>query len=339
MEENDQQRISQAQAHFKHLGKQLAVMMTGIVVSYISILGVLYILALFLASIGVGIVIWLILEILGSFDGAVRLAVWMVGVVSTYAVGIPLGTSVLNHIPPQPGERMQMQAGSWMRLFIIAFPVMVVGNLVGSVISAVFSGGQLGNPLAGPAWEMGLWGALLMAGVAPILEEYLFRKQIMDRCMQYGEKTSIVFSALTFALFQMDLTQFFTAFGMGMILAYLYARTRCLRSCIIMHIVVKMMGTVLTPWAVTQIELARSTPESVGGLVMEVYVGYILVYLALAVAGLVLLLTARKKLTFAPASQELPKENRLRVVYDNDGMIVFISLCVLGMVYALWSGA
>ena len=68
-----------------------------------------------------------------------------------------------------------------------------------------------------------------------ILEEFIFRKMVIDRIWQYGEKIAVVTSALIFALFHINLFQFFYALGIGLIFAYVYLRTGKLRYTIIMH--------------------------------------------------------------------------------------------------------
>ena len=55
---------------------------------------------------------------------------------------------------------------------------------------------------------------------------------------RYGEKTAIVFSALAFALFHMNLFQFFYAFGLGLIFGYVYTRTSRLRYSVLMHMLI-----------------------------------------------------------------------------------------------------
>ena len=49
---------------------------------------------------------------------------------------------------------------------------------------------------------------LYMVICAPILEEYIFRKLIVDRTVKYGQGVAIVLSGLMFGLFHGNLNQF-----------------------------------------------------------------------------------------------------------------------------------
>ena len=55
---------------------------------------------------------------------------------------------------------------------------------------------------------------------------------------------------------------------------------------------------------------------------------YVLAMIGLAIAGLVLLCIHKRKVSFEPAELELPKESRLRTVYGNGGMLLFVLGCM-----------
>jgi len=54
----------------------------------------------------------------------------------------------------------------------------------------------------------------------------------------------------------------------------------------------------------------------------------VLVLIGLAIAGLVLLCINKRRVSFAPAELELPKDSRFRTVYLNVGMILLLVGCV-----------
>lgn len=328
METNMQERAAQAKKCFSCLGGALMLMAVGIVASQM--------------------VLAIVVEVL------VRLGVeaantpwvgWLITFLPVYLVGVPLARAVMKQLPVEPGERTRLGVGKVVMLILMCFPVMYVGNLVGNLASALFSAGQAENALVNMVSEINLWKALTVAVVAPVVEEYLFRKQIIDRCVQYGEKTAIVFSGLTFGLFHMNLFQFFYAFGLGVLFAYVYVRTRSLRYPIVMHMAVNFTGAVLAPWVLTKVDveaLSRFDPQAIDEeLLVQIlpgvalYLGYLLVYLAVVVVGLVLLMASRRNLTFQPASQELPKEERVRAIYVNPGVIAFGVLCLVMIVLNL----
>lgn len=71
---------------------------------------------------------------------------------------------------------------------------------------------------------------------APLLEEMLFRGVILRSFLhQYSRKESILWSALIFGLAHLNAYQFVTAFILGIVLGWLYERTRSLWPSILLH--------------------------------------------------------------------------------------------------------
>lgn len=58
-----------------------------------------------------------------------------------------------------------------------------------------------------------------MVVMAPICEEILFRKILIDRIRLYGDKAAILVSSVVFGLSHGNFYQFFYAFGIGLVLA------------------------------------------------------------------------------------------------------------------------
>ena len=94
---------------------------------------------------------------------------------------------------------------------------------------------------AGPGVEM----VVAFAVLAPVFEELVFRKVMVDRVLPYGEWPAILFSGITFGLFHGNLTQFFYAALLGMVLAYVYIRTGNILYSIGLHACVNFLGGVL----------------------------------------------------------------------------------------------
>ena len=106
---------------------------------------------------------------------------------------------------------------------------MYCGNLVGTLITTVvgtLKGSAVDNALMTYATESNMIVTFIyMVICAPILEEYIFRKLIVDRTVKYGQGVAIVLSGLMFGLFHGNLNQFAYAFLLGMFLAFLYVKT------------------------------------------------------------------------------------------------------------------
>ena len=180
---------------------------------------------------------------------------WVVGLITQYLVGVPLFLLMFRGIPVVEQSQSKLGGGNFWALLLMCFPVMYVGNIVGTFLAGLLSGGTAQNVVETYVFEGGLFNLFTAVVLAPLVEEFIFRKQLLDRCSRYGEKTAMVFSALLFALFHMNLFQFFYAFGMGLIFAYVYLRTRRLRYPILMHMVVNFMGSAVPLWVVSNLDL------------------------------------------------------------------------------------
>lgn len=264
---------------------------------------------------------------------------WLVTFVPLYLVGIPIGLLILHRVPTVTHAKVKLGGKNFWVLLLMCFPMMYFGNLIGTLLSMVLSGGSAQNGLLNYAMDTSLLKILVMVVLAPLVEEYVFRKQIIDRCVRYGEKTAIFFSAITFGLFHMNLFQFFYAFGMGLIFAYAYTRTRSLRYPVIMHMIINFMGGVVAPWVLSHVDLealANMNPQTMDEAALVnmlpgvlLLLGYGALQLGLAITGLVLLIVKGRKLVFLPAEEELPKAHRLGVVYGNVGFLLFTAFCVV----------
>lgn len=72
--------------------------------------------------------------------------------------------------------------------------------------------------------------------LAPILEEMLFRGIILRSfLLQYTRKRAFIYSSLVFGAAHLNIYQFTAAFLVGLVLAWVYERTRSLWPCILLH--------------------------------------------------------------------------------------------------------
>ena len=159
---------------------------------------------------------------------------------------LALSTRRLLHKKPE-GETLT--AISFLSLIAICYGVMITGNLIGMGVNSLLSPGSM-DLIGTLATEAGLTWETVIAFVvlAPVFEELVFRKVIVDRVLPFGEWPAIVFSGLTFGLFHGNLTQFFYATMLGMTLAYVYIRTGRVLYTIGLHACLNFLGGVLPLW-------------------------------------------------------------------------------------------
>lgn len=264
-----------------------------------------------------------------------------------YAVAMPLSMLVFTLVPSIATRQYSMKPNEFIQLLIMCVPVMYAGNIIGQIMSAVLSDGQATNRLQSVVLGSDWWVNALYIGIlAPIFEEWIFRKEIISRLRRYGEKTAIVFSSIAFALFHLNLFQFFYAFGLGLILGYVYTRTSKIRYTIAMHMIINLNGAVVAPLllravdpkmfdgSLTQAEIMRMAESgNSGGL--EILGMYGMALFALIIAGIVLLVRwfKRRLWEFYPTPEELPAGLKIRTAYLNPGVIVYV---LLTLALTLW---
>lgn len=269
---------------------------------------------------------------------------WILTMAPMYLVAVPMGFLLMRKIPAESQQKQKLSFGRFLVLMLICMPIMYGGNIIGNILSALLSGGTAENALLDYIMGNPFYAFLFTVVLAPFLEELIFRKQIVDRLGKYGEKTAIIFSAVAFGLFHMNLFQFFYAFGLGLIFAYVYSRTRMLRYTVIMHAIINFMGSIIAPALLKMLDLESlaSTGTATTEQMMQmlpgllVFMGYFCLLIASAIAGLILLIIRWKERKFLPASQELPAGTAAKTVYGNVGTILFIVFCLIMTVLALF---
>jgi len=273
--------------------------------------------------------------------GDQEIMLWILTFGPIYLFGIPAGLLVMKKVPRETAEVQKLGFMRFWTLMLMCMPIMYGGNLIGTALSGFFSGGSAENPLMEYVMGNPLYSFLVTVILAPCIEEYLFRRQIIDRVSKYGEKAAMLFSALTFGLFHMNLFQFFYAFGLGLLFAYVYIRTRALRYSIFMHMIINCLGSVIAPMLLSNLDMSLLTEIEAGTATAEqimqfapalaAFFLYAFVLIAAVVGGLILLLRQWGKHQFSPAQSPLPPKTAGKTLYLNVGMILFTAFCLIMM--------
>ena len=275
---------------------------------------------------------------------------WVLSIVPLYTVALGLTWLILRKIPVSPHntdhainpgatvEKPPFGIGQWLILLVIAFGCMTAGGLTGNIIMAILSeilDYDYANALNAMVENSPLWMTFAATCIcAPLGEELLFRKLLIDRTRRYGDIPSILLSGLLFGLFHGNLFQFFYAAAVGMVLAYVYTRTGKYWWCVAMHAVINFMGSIVTPG------LAALLPEdliSFENLYQPLVYLFLLVWqYGMLIAGIVLfcVLFSRRRLSRGPAP--LYRENGARLMLGNAGMIAVLVVMGLVMAVNLW---
>lgn len=246
--------------------------------------------------------------------------------VPLYVMGYPLTFLIMRNREKWTTEKHKMTIGQLILAFMMSYGLMIAGNLIGVMITlgiGVLKGNEVTNPLMSVVTSGNIWiSAIYIVLLAPVFEEFLFRKLICDRVAKYGQGTAIVVSGLMFGLFHGNLNQFFYAFFLGSFFAFIYLKTGELKYTIGLHMVINFIGSVLGGLLLQNVDM-----ETPMGLI--IFALYALCVYGIALAGGVLFLVNRQKMKLQAGEITIEKGSRFKTVICNVGMIVYCLLFVV----------
>ena len=174
----------------------------------------------------------------------------VVSSVVQYVIAFPILLLVLIGTPKaEKKQKKKLSFSEFVFLFCIGEVLMFIGNYIGTTLNDVFasySGSVPENNVATIISETPTWLIFLVVVIlAPIVEELIFRKIMIDRLSIYGELVAIIFSALAFGLIHGNLYQFFYAALLGALLGFVYVKTRNVWYSVLMHMIVNFFGSIV----------------------------------------------------------------------------------------------
>lgn len=247
--------------------------------------------------------------------------------------------------------KKSMGVGTFLACIPIVYALIVVSNTIGTVINmnlGRITGKGAVNPVLDTMTNVSPVIMFIVAVIcAPICEELTFRKFLVDRTVAFGEKTAMIMSGVIFGLYHGNLSQFAYAFVIGMFFAFVYIRTGKIIYTIIFHMFVNCYSTVLTNLVTKSIDINEMMGYLTDGNI-EAYMNYCtenaaaiaaigamgLFSILFIVVGVVFIIIFSKKFVFMPVEGELEKGHIFRNVILNVGMIVFITYCLVNVVFA-----
>jgi membrane protease YdiL (CAAX protease family) len=146
------------------------------------------------------------------------------------------GTTYRDLLHPSP-------VSLWGTLLLLVPPVLLLVPGVMALDEALINGLQAMFPLS--KWEEQAFEGMVSGGLgavvatcvlAPVLEEMLFRGVLLRAfLMQHPRWAAISYSALFFGVAHLNIYQFALAFLLGLLLGWLFERSRSLIPCIALH--------------------------------------------------------------------------------------------------------
>ncbi|MBQ8174617.1 MAG: CPBP family intramembrane metalloprotease [Clostridia bacterium] len=280
---------------------------------------------------------------------AFPLFTWILQVVLMYGIAFPVAYVVIGRPSlPFPNEGSHPPFLLFFTVFCLLSTTARLGSLIGETLMMAveaISGIPQSNPVTDMLSDTPLWVIFVVVVVlGPVVEELLFRHAVMRRLLPFGEKNAIFFSAVAFGLMHGNFYQLFYTVGMGVLIGYLYARTRMVIYPILLHMLYNFMGSILPLTftssledLLTQIESGTLTPMLLlqNALPLCGMLLYVVLVLGLSVTGVILLPVYYKRIHFAPCPHPLRTSEHVRACFANVGVILFILMACFELVLSL----
>lgn len=252
--------------------------------------------------------------------------VWVLSVACTYGIGCGAFCLVMRGLPSGGGgARQPLRPVRFLQVFCVAAAALYLSNYVTLMITGLI-GALKGSPVTNPVeglmeFPMAL-NLLLSCVIAPVLEELMFRKILLDRLRPYGECFAIFASALCFGLFHGNLSQLLYAFATGAVFAWVALKTNCVWQTMLLHAMINFIAAGLIP-------LLGLLGED-GTTLLGLFV------LGLLILGVVFFLSYRRDLSLDRGHLDLREQKKWRLFFENPGMAVFCLLVLCSSVMSLF---
>ncbi len=148
-------------------------------------------------------------------------------------------------------EKPKFHIGHFAIFLVAGWGLTYIGSYIGQGLMdflSMLTGYDYENSLSSSIENSPTWIVFLCTVIiAPIGEEFIFRKLFIDRARRYGDTAAILMSGLLFGLFHGNFFQFFYAFALGIIMAYIYTYSGKFYWPVAMHMFINLMGSVVMP--------------------------------------------------------------------------------------------
>lgn len=273
-----------------------------------------------------------------------------------------IGTTVLalalRKLPVTKIEKRPMKIGQLLLLIMMMYGLTQVGSLMGMPIHLVLTtigsltadsedaAAELSNNLV---FSSGTVIRIISIGILPaIFEELLFRKFLIDRTIRHGEFISCAMSGIMFGLWHGNFQQFFFAFFIGVLFAFVYIRTGNIIYTMIMHASMNLVTSTVT------VELFNALMKSMGidmatgninaniddSVIIKSVLPMLLLLLlwigllvSFQIVGFIMLIVKRKKFKLAVMPGEPARKAILHSMTHSVEMWIFFSFALLLFVY------
>lgn len=255
--------------------------------------------------------------------------------ICNYVLPLPILLFLMRKLDSTEIKKNNLGFKTFLKYLCITFTLMWIGNITGTIITNLLSftiQNDIANPIQNLINSTDLWlNLILISLIGPIFEEIIFRKILIDRTIKYGPLASILVSAIIFGLNHGNLNQFCYTVLVGGFFAYVYIKTGQIKYSIGLHIILNMLGSVLS-MIVNNSAVNLSNAFNTTDLAILVFY-FILILIALFV-GIYTLVEYIQKKRKQKNSIDL---KIIKPVFLNAGMICFIVFYIIRMALQILS--
>ena len=267
--------------------------------------------------------------------------VFAIQIFSMYIVAFPIFRLSLCGMRKKTRKKRGVGFGEFAILFFVAEFFMIAGNIIGTFITtfvSFFTGRLPINAVEELTAEAPIWLVFILVCVfAPIFEELIFRKLIIDRLSVYGDRLAIVISSILFGLFHGNFSQLFYATALGCVLGYLYCKGGKLRYSVLMHSIINFFGGVLPLLALS------SSPDMPAQVALDLaflkIIGLAFIQYGSAIVGCILLIIGLCRGWWrisTHAEISIPSGQRASVVFGSVGSAVTFILLAATVILSVF---
>ncbi len=266
-------------------------------------------------------------------------------ILSVDLVGFPLIFLLSRNMSAVTLEKRNMGFGKFIICVLIGAGICFTGAVVGNILHFILT-----LPFALNTDSVNGLGTLMLTSdapiriltvgiLAPIFEELIFRKLLIDRMIKHGELAAILMSGLMFGLFHGNFSQFFFATGLGLFFAFVYIRTGRVWYTILFHMIINLSSSVVTVYLanlyldalseismLTKEEMTQKTMELIPAMLL--YLVWLGILAGCGIAGIVLLIVKRKQFRLNTSENMLGKSDIAKNSLFNVGMIIYYIPCI-----------
>ncbi len=246
----------------------------------------------------------------------------VISALSVVGIGYPIFVAIIHRIPDSEHDAVaKLSVPQFIMIFFVCSAFMYLSSLVGSLISFVISevkGSEVINPVEDLVYSSNMILTVLYAAIiAPILEETIFRKFLLNKVRRFGDLPAMLISGLSFGFFHLNISQFFYAATLGIIFAYIAIRTNTIVYTIILHMMINTIGSVVAP-----LVLFSGNVNALG--LLSVWV------LASVIIGIVFFARNRRGILLEKGIIRLERKSDYIL---HGGAILYLLVCIAMMVY------